>query len=293
MNTVITHLPEISPLSHCALGDAYGFCFEFAKEDIVLRDNHVLDYPSESAFKTPRGAYSDDTQMSLALEQLLLEKTDWTPLDVARVFVECFQRDPRPGYAKGFFEFLKSIHSGEEFLQKIRPDSNRNGAAMRAPVLGVLQDVQQVQHLARLQATVTHNTTEGKDSAVVAALVSHYFIHNLGCKDRLTEYLNDKVPGYQWEQQWQGSVPVHGVNTVRAVLTAIARNTSLKALLKDCIAFTGDVDSVAAIALACASSSREFARDIPYKLWESLENGPYGRDYLLSLDKRALVLFAK
>jgi ADP-ribosylglycohydrolase len=78
--------------------------------------------------------------------------------------------------------------------------------------------------------------------------------------------------------------------SVRAAITAVQRNDSLAALLQDCIAFTGDVDTVATIALAAASCSSEYQHDLPERLLADLENGPYGRDYLADLDRRLLAL---
>jgi ADP-ribosyl-[dinitrogen reductase] hydrolase len=59
-------------------------------------------------------------------------------------------------------------------------------------------------------------------------------------------------------------------------------------VLKNSIAFTGDVDTVATIAMAAASvSSRICANeDLPPWLVDGLENGQYGRDYLIDLDKQ-------
>ena len=59
-------------------------------------------------------------------------------------------------------------------------------------------------------------------------------------------------------------------------------------LLKDCIAFSGDVDTVATIALAAASCCAEIKQDIPKSLIEGLENGPFGKDFIIELDARLL-----
>jgi ADP-ribosylglycohydrolase len=58
----------------------------------------------------------------------------------------------------------------------------------------------------------------------------------------------------------------------------------------DCIAFTGDVDTVAAIALAAASCCQEVTSDLPAHLFEGLENGTYGRDYIINLDEQLFSL---
>jgi len=74
--------------------------------------------------------------------------------------------------------------------------------------------------------------------------------------------------------------------SVRAAITALQRNNRMSDLLKVCIAFTGDVDTVAAIALAAGSCSEEIAQDIPEHLVWTLEGGRYGRDYLIALDRQ-------
>jgi ADP-ribosyl-[dinitrogen reductase] hydrolase len=78
--------------------------------------------------------------------------------------------------------------------------------------------------------------------------------------------------------------------SVRAAITAVVRNRRLSGLLTDCIAFTGDVDTVASIALAAASCSKEYDKDLPQTLVDTLENGPYGRDCIIEIDRQLLAL---
>ena len=66
----------------------------------------------------------------------------------------------------------------------------------------------------------------------------------------------------------------------------MSRNSSLAELLMDCMNFGGDVDTVATIALAAASCSSDYTRDIPQVLVDELENGKYGRNYIMELDAK-------
>src|SRR5262249_9517104 len=213
----------------------------------------------------------------------------WNPLNIASKFVEAFHRDPREGYANNFYHFLQNTTTGHDFLANIRPTSDKSGAAMRAGPLGVLDTQRTVLDYCRIQAALTHDTPDGIHAAQAAALMTHYFLHDLGPKERLGKFLEDMVPG-QWSAPWMGKVKSKGWMSVRAAITAVGRNTSLAALLQDCVAFTGDVDAVAAIALAAASCSAEYAHDLPAALVDGLENGPYGRDYIVGLDERLLAL---
>lgn len=89
---------------------------------------------------------------------------------------------------------------------------------------------------------------------------------------------------------WQGKVKTKGWMSVRAAITALTESTSMSALLRRCIDFSGDVDTVAAIALAAGSCSREVGQDLPENLILQLEDGAYGRQYLLALDAQLLAL---
>jgi ADP-ribosylglycohydrolase len=232
--------------------------------------------------------YTDDAQMSLAVAELLVEGGAWTPGRIASKFVEAFHRDPREGYAGGFYDFLCRTTTGEEFLRNIRPDSDKSGAAMRAAPLGVLSTIGTVLEYGRIQAALTHNTPDGIHAAQ-AALLTHYFLYDLGGKDEVGVFLENMVPG-QWNAPWIGGVKSKGWMSVRAAVTAVRRNDSLAALLQDCIAFTGDVDTVAAIAMPAAACSQEYVQDLPPRLVATLENGAYGRDYIVDLDRRLLAL---
>jgi ADP-ribosylglycohydrolase len=276
-------------LIELAVGDAYGAGFEYATGKRVSdpQQARYVQHPRHRGTKP--GMYTDDTQMSLAVAELLVEGVAWTPLNIAERFVRNFHRDPREGYAGRFYDFLKRTPTGEAFLANIHPTSDKSGAAMRAGPLGVLPGVGLVLDRCRTQAALTHDTPDGTHAAQAAALMTHYFLYDLGPKARLGEFLESQVPG-QWSAPWFGEVKSKGWMSVRAAITAVGRNDSLAALLQDCIAFTGDVDTVAAIALAAASCSREYANDLPAQLLDTLENGIYGRDYIRDLDRRLLSL---
>ncbi len=283
---------ELHPLAFGAIGDAYGFCFEYASEAFVQESN-VLRFRQHPKFSVKPGVYSDDTQMHMALAEVIASGREWTPREIANAFVDTFKRDEREGYARGFQAFLESIESGDEFLEKIRPSSEKNGAAMRAPVIGLYADLDQVVLRSEIQAKLTHDTKIGVDSAIASSLLCHFFAHNLGSKEEAPAFLEKHVPGYEWEKPWQGFVEGQGIWTVHAALSAMVKTDSLAELLKTCVGYTGDVDSVATIALASASGSAAFARDIPDSLWQGIEDSKYGISYLIDLDIRVRSIIAE
>lgn len=272
-------------LLELAVADAYGAGFEYVEEPRVRRFNDLSQYHKHPKFDIGNGKYTDDTQMSLAIAELLVEKAEWTPLNIADKFVEVFRRDPRKGYARGFYQFLSDVKTGEEFLNKIHPDSDKSGAAMRASPIGFLPRINQVVEYATVQARLTHNTPQGINAAVASALMSHYFIHNLGRKKYLGTFIESIAEG-DWSKPFKGEVSEKGHASVCAAITAITNGNSLSNILKRCVDFTGDTDTVATIALAAASCSKEVKQDLPQHLADGLENGEYGKNYLIDLDKR-------
>ncbi|MGV9614234.1 ADP-ribosylglycohydrolase family protein [Nocardia xishanensis] len=275
-------------LVESAVGDAYGAGFEYADPAFVAAHNTLRGYAQHPRHLGIRpGAYTDDTQMTLAIAELLVAGDPWTPLELANRFVAAFHRDPREGYAGRFYDFLRSVHDGAEFLRRIRPDSDKSGAAMRATPIGLLPTVDDVLHHAAVQAAVTHDTPAGIASAQAAALAVHYCHYELGPLAKLPQWVDSHVPN-GWSRPWRGKVGSKGRMSVGAALTALSTSGTMSDLLRTCVAFTGDVDTVATIALAAAARSPEITQDLPAVLLANLENGTYGRDYLARLNGELL-----
>ena len=189
-------------LLELAIGDAYGAGFEYVDADLIATHNHLHAY-----FKHPRhniipGHYTDDTQMSLAIAELIISGDEWTPLNIASKFVEVFKRDPREGYAGRFYRFLQDVKDGADFLARMKPVSEKSGASMRAGPIGVYPDIDTVIGRCTIQAAVTHNTPRGIAAAVASALTTHYFLYDLGPKRDLGAFLETYAPG-DWTRQGQ------------------------------------------------------------------------------------------
>jgi ADP-ribosylglycohydrolase len=282
----------MSMLLELAIGDAYGAGFEYAADRMVREFNNLSSYAQHPRHGIKPGCYTDDTQMSIAVAEAIVSDEPWTPENLAQKFVAAFKRDPREGYAGSFHGFLREVKDGSEFLARIRPESDKSGAAMRACPIGVYYPVAEVVRRSTIQAALTHNTQDGIRAAVTAALMAHYFIYRLGPKSDLGQFLADHVPG-PWAMPWKGKVGPKGVHSVHAAVSAVKSYESLSQILHACVALTGDVDTVATIALASASCAEEVAQDLPSQLVSGLENGPFGRDYLCELDVRLKAKTAK
>ncbi|WP_413665401.1 ADP-ribosylglycohydrolase family protein [Microbulbifer sp. CNSA002] len=274
-------------LLEMAIGDAYGAGFEYVSRGFALSRNNISEYtqhPRHVGVKA--GCYTDDTQMSISVAELMLSSLgEWNEYLVVEKFLEAFKRDPREGYAKGFYKFLSMVNSVDGFLSGIRPNSEKSGAAMRAGVIGLYPNVDEVIEKSRLQARITHNTKLGVQASVVSSLMAHFFKYNLGKKKCLLEYIED-IYFCDWLRSAGKRVGSLGIESISASIFALEKNDSLSSLLRFCIDLGGDTDTVAAISMGAASLCHEMDKDIPICLYKNLENNAFGKDYLIDLDER-------
>ncbi|MDX8149933.1 ADP-ribosylglycohydrolase family protein [Lentzea sp. BCCO 10_0061] len=277
-------------LVHLAIGDAYGAGFEYADPDFVAAHNTVRGYVQNPGLSGLHpGRYTDDTQMTIAVAEMLLSGASWTQTNLAEQFVRTFHRDQRVGYASNFYDLLCEVSDGTELLRRIRPHSDKSGAAMRAGPIGLLPAVSDVVQHAEVQARITHDTPLGIEAAQAAALAVHYCHFELGPLADAGRWIDQKLGSAdRWSEPWSGPVGAQGWMSVRAALTALSSNTSLTEILRTCVAFCGDVDTVATVALAAASRSSQVVDDLPAALHAGLENDQIGRDFLHTLDARLL-----
>ena len=276
-------------LTYTAVGDAYGAGFEYASPQHVRKFNTLKGYVRNEKHALEPGVYTDDTQMAIANTEVIVTGLNITRRMLAESYVYCFKRDPREGYARGFHGLLSEIPDGSRLIRRLgKAESDKSGAAMRAVVFGIYPTVEEVLELTALQAAITHNTEDGINAARAAALAGHYFIYKLGARQDLGQFLEEHVqgPNCKWNTPWQGPVGPKAWQSVQAAVSAIIKSNSLSEILSNSIGYTGDVDTVAAVALGAASVCNEIEDDLPDWLFRDLENGEFGRDYLATLDRK-------
>ena len=268
-----------------AVGDAFGAGFEYALPGFVARHNDLRRYHQHPTHtELLPGQYTDGVQMAAALADLLLdEESELNHRTWADRLLGFFQANPRVGYARGFHAFLESVENADEFLARIKPHSNKSGAAERAVVCGFLDDEQLAINRAMWQASLTHATQDGMTAAAASALLVWGCRHGVLLKD-LPDYLAAHLPGVPWTTLWKGPVDGQGLSAVRAALRALQSGFKLTTMLKHAVALTGDVDGVAGITMAAATLHPNVEHNLPKALVNGLENGPRGRDWLATLD---------
>lgn len=266
-----------------AIGDSYGAGREFIPAEAARKSNDGHTYRQHPRWpELEPGRYTDDTQMAIALSEFLLQGQR-TSLALADSFVATFRRDPRAGYAQGFHDMLLDMKDGIDFLGLIEPFSDKSGGAMRAAPCGLLTDERDVIDMAMFQASLTHATKDGMEAAGAAAMLVWLCRRGVP-REELGKDIGIYFPDHPWYIPWEDPVSNKGLDAAHAAITAVESNENMSDILQHCINFTGDTDTVAAIAMAAASLHPDIAQDLHPDLYEKLENGTYGRGYLENLD---------
>jgi ADP-ribosyl-[dinitrogen reductase] hydrolase len=271
-----------------AMADAYGAGFEF-EEDEHIQEHHCLTkYHQRDSDKTPAGCYTDDTQMSIAIAELMVhEPGPWNEYLVAEYLLKAYKRDPRDTYSPNLSYFLQNSETATEFIENIYSNIDRNGSAMRSVPLGLIKDKSEMLEKARIQAAVTHNTHEGIVASQAVALAVYYFVNKLGKKEGLHDYVCQQT-NELFSKNKVTRTECDAMETIDAVLTVLSRSNSLTEVLDKSVSLGGDTDSVAAVACGIAFLSDEYVKYLPDFLERDLENGEYGKDYLTALSEKLL-----
>jgi poly(ADP-ribose) glycohydrolase ARH3 len=150
----------------CFLGDAFGSGFE------GMNPNQTMFHMSALSKKFSRN-YTDDTDMTLALCESIIQSGEIDPEDIAKQFsLTC---DLTRGYAIGTIKAVLALRAGLPWHQVGRivfeNGSFGNGAAMRVSPVGLFyhHHLDELQEAAMKQATVTHIHPLGQWGAVMQA----------------------------------------------------------------------------------------------------------------------------
>jgi ADP-ribosyl-[dinitrogen reductase] hydrolase len=275
-----------------AIGDAYGAGFEFRELDFIIKNNSLTEYHKHGLYTEIYKRYTDDTQMAIAISELLLEEENWNEIKVANKFVEVFHRDKRRGYSNRVYDALDASRNGKDFIKIINNGSNGNGSAMRAYSIGHLKNIEQLLEFCEIQAKTSHNTIEGISCAKRVALAVHYFKYNLDKQSTLIEFINETLKEKE-VYKITSPIDMHGYPTTQSVIKIVSEATSMRQCLKKSIDYGGDTDTVAALCMAILSQKEGCDKLLPTFLYEELENDKYGKNFLIKLDSELNNKFKK
>ena len=242
------------------LGDIVGSPYEFDCNNYKAKDFPLFSQQSE---------FTDDTVMTLAVAKALMDTRGQDDAAIKAALVREMQRlgctYPDRGYGVRFGGWL--------YEDAPKPyNSYGNGSAMRvSPAAWLGGDMEEVLHLARLTAEVTHNHPEGiKGAQAIAAGI--YLLRSGKSKVDVRDYLSqmydlnftlDEIrPSYRFEVSCQKSVP----QAINAFLEA----EDFADTLKNALSIGGDADTLAAMAGSLAEACYPIPMDLEERAWAKL-----------------------
>ena len=172
-----------------AVGDALGMPLEFGPPrpaDRLVREMR--------AGRLPAGTFTDDTEMALAIVDVLSRHGRIDQEDLAQTFAERYSTDPQRGYGATAHEILAAINEGVAWQDAAGSafggeGSMGNGSAMRVAPLGAYfaDDLETVQ----LQVVHVGRRVDGPQGPVNLEGVG-----GRGPRESLRQHRLDEVPLY-------------------------------------------------------------------------------------------------
>ena len=294
-----------------AVGDALGrpvkgwSAARIAREHGEVRD--MLGHP--------RGRYTEDTQMMIAVAEWLLDDDELDGGRFAKGVRDAY--DPDRDYGRTTTDFLRRLRSGEDWgtagEHAFARGSFGNGAAARvAPcALRFLHDPQSLERAVESCASVTHSHPLGVAGAILQArqialalerhgeaLEPAAFAVDLRSTAASTEF-RSKLRAVEDCLERRATVRVvhdrlgSNATALGSVPTALFSVLSHPESFEEAVVFAvnlgGETDSVGAMTGAIAGAYHG-AATIPARWLDSLEEGPKGRSYI---ERLADQLFAR
>jgi ADP-ribosyl-[dinitrogen reductase] hydrolase len=289
-----------------AIGDALGKEYENKKRKEIRLDS-VLD-----GYDKGTGVYTDDTQMSIAVAETMLSDFPFEAEVLASNLVYAFRRDNRSGYSSDTKSMLKKSWCGKDFINSISEKKKAgrmsDGSAMRAVPIGLFPDTEDVVRNATINSEISHSHPYAVSASIGIALASHYFYYSKGPGNGVIEYILlhmeqkytemldylkvvDELEEFNYNTilgkyaefgpPYTNAKPVLGT-----VLFMVKKyyDDPIRAI-KETISLGGDVDTTLSMVLGIILAENPMT-SIPSNLCKDLENGRYGRDYLLELGRK-------
>ena len=290
----------------CFLGDAFGAGFE------GMHPDRATFHMSSLSKKFPR-SYTDDTDMTLALAESIVQTGGVDPEDIARQFsLHC---DLTRGYAIGTIKAVLALRAGLKWHQVagmvFENGSFGNGAAMRVSPVGLFyhHDLDSLQEAAMKQASITHVHPLGQWGAVMQAcsvglavnqnpketfkkgqMVTNLReilwrgpIEYMRALNKIEEMFSrgKKLEAREVVQSLGNGVEAH-FSAPSASYIAITYSPDFCDAIRAAISLGGDTDTIAGMVGAIVGAHVGEKR-LPVQWIELLEDGPRGRSFATSL----------
>jgi poly(ADP-ribose) glycohydrolase ARH3 len=298
------------------LGDAFGAGFEGMSPD---RATFHLGNLSKKFSRN----YTDDTDMTLALGESIVQTGGVDPEDIAKQFsLHC---DLTRGYAIGTIKAVRALRAGLKWHQVGRMvfenGSFGNGAAMRVSPVGLFyhRDLDKIQEEAIKQANITHVHPLGQWGAVMQACCVGLAVS----QDPKGPFKKEQMVTNLREVLWRGQIEYmkalnkieemvaqekklqagqvvqvfgNGVEALFSVPSAcyiaITYSPDFCDAIRAAISLGGDTDTIAGMVGAIVGA-HVGEKGLPLEWIEQLEEGPRGRSFARGLADRLFQTWLK
>ena len=290
----------------CFLGDAFGAGFE------GMSTHEVSSRLSTLSEKFPR-TYTDDTDMTLALMESIIELGKVDPEDISNKFSQ--RCDLTRGYGIGTIKAVHALRAGITWHRVSRivfeKGSFGNGAAMRVSPVGLFfhHDLEALRKAAMDQANLTHTHPLGEWGAVMQASCVGLALQQdpkkfLKKEEIIIELREILWPGpveYQRALNEMESIFAEGMKVETRVIArrlgnsveahrsvpsascvAMAYSPDFQDAVRAAISLGGDTDTIAGMVGAIVGA-HVGERGLPAEWIEQLEEGPRGRSFAREL----------
>jgi poly(ADP-ribose) glycohydrolase ARH3 len=291
------------------LGDAFGSGFEGMHPDRAV-------FHLSNLSKRFSRQYTDDTDMTLALAESIIQSDKVDPQDIAKQFsLYC---DLARGYAIGAIKSILALRAGMKWFEVARivfeNGSFGNGAAMRVSPVGLFyhHNLDDLQEAAIQQANITHIHPLGQWGAVMQAAAVGLAVS----QNPKEPFKKEQMVTNLREVLWQGPIDyMRGLNKIEEMVTqgnrfearevvrslgngveahfsvpsacyiALTYSPNFCDAIRAAISLGGDTDTIAGMVGAIVGAHIGEKR-LPAEWIEQLEDGPRGRSFARSLAEK-------
>jgi ADP-ribosylglycohydrolase len=243
-----------------AIGDAYGSAYENLKED----DKSIFYLYGKPKELVPKWKITDDTQLTLATCDAIIENKNRTTEAFAKKYLDYFKRRIITGIGSSTLKALNELEVGGHWSQTGRRGEfgAGNGSAMRIAPLAFIDSIKREQF--REIGIITHNNDEAYIGSLSVSIAIKSILKNKWTgQENLLEIIIDQIPDTKLRDRLIEikdmdsliEIGAKGNNgyVVNSIPLAIAaankvKDLGVKEMFKQLIEIGGDTDTNASIA---------------------------------------------
>jgi ADP-ribosyl-[dinitrogen reductase] hydrolase len=246
-----------------ACGDALGATVEFMSPKQIQRRYGVhRDIIGGGWLGLEAGQITDDTQMSLAVGQAIIDHQGWNIQAVADNFVAWMESDP-PDIGNTCRRGIMRYRDSGELYGLPRDDDAGNGACMRnlPVVLSTLNRPDYFSLWSLQQSHITHNHPLSNAATLTLGRIVNQLINGLdtdACRQEAERLIGQH--GEFAYSPYSGKASAYVVDTVQTVLHYFFSTDSFEACLIATVNQGGDADTTGALAGMLAGANTALDR---------------------------------